>query len=139
MLASANINDEMILNFWSISLSISIAIHLNLHLYSSTITAFSTSRVQDGMEFGNLNNWLLMILEWRCWWDDERWSRYFFGIIFQGGKIYDDVIFTVSIFHYFFNDDWAQSQTFFNYTTFTIIQSYYNVNSNSVNIYNDRL
>ena len=53
--------------------------------------------------------------------------------LFQGEKIYDHVIFIFKVptFLYFFNDDWARSQLFY-FTTFTLLQSYNNVNCNSV-------
>ena len=60
-----------------------------------------------------------------------RGSRRFSDVPFQGRKIDDHIIFNIPTFLYFFNHDWAKSLTFFNLTTFILLQSYNNVNSNS--------
>ena len=46
-----------------------------------------------------------MVLERRSWWDERRGSARFSGVLFQGGKVDDHVIFKVPIFIYFFNHD----------------------------------
>ena len=73
-----------------------------------------------------------MVLERQRRWDEGRGSARFSGVLFQGGKIDDHVIFTVPSFIYLFNHDWAKSPTFLNLAACTLLQSYNNVHSNLV-------
>ena len=72
-----------------------------------------------------------MVLEWQRWRDEGKGSRRFNGVHFHGGKVDDHVIFEVPTLLYVFSHDWAKSPTYFNVKTFTLLQSYSNVNGNS--------